>query len=276
MAMLSLPIAFRSAIGIFAPVFSRPVWQQVKVLMTGAVLAPGQRTVTAILRIMGRSAAPNLQTYHRVLNRAVWSPLHASRLLLRLFVAVFVPRGVVLFGLDDTIERRRGDHMTATGIYRDPVRSSHAPMVKASGLRWLGCMVLTPIAWANRVWALPFLTVLCPSERCYAQRGRRHHTLRERAWQIIRLVRRWLPGRELVCVADSSFAALEWLALVVRLPRVSVITRLRLDAALYDPPPPRDPGQRGRPRLTGKRRPTLEAVLADEKTPWSTLTIDDW
>ena len=84
LAMLPLPIAFSSAIGVFAPVFSRPVWQHVKVLMTGAVLAPGQRTVTAILRIMGHSAAPDFQTYHRVLNRAVWSPLHASRLLLRL------------------------------------------------------------------------------------------------------------------------------------------------------------------------------------------------
>ena len=274
--MVSLPIAFRSVIGIFAPVFSRPVWQHVKVLMTGAVLAPGQRTVTAILRIMGRSAAPNFQTYHRVLNRAVWSPLYASRLLLRLFVAVFVPRGVVLFGLDDTIERRRGDQMTAKGIYRDPVRSSHAHMVKASGLRWLGCMLLTPIAWAQRVWALPCLTVLCPSERFYEQHGRRHHTLLERAWQIIQLVRRWLPGREVVFVADSSFAALEWLALVAQLPGGSVITRLRLDAALYDPPPPRVLGQRGRPRLKGKRRPTLEAVLADEKTQWSKLTIDDW
>jgi len=274
--MLTLPIAFSSAIGVFAPVFSRPVWQHVKVLMTGAVLAPGQRTVTAILRIMGLSAAPNFQTYHRVLHRAVWSPLHASRLLLRLFVAVFVPRGVVLCGLDDTIERRRGDQITAKGIYRDPVRSSHAHMVKASGLRWLGCMVLTPIAWANRVWALPFLTVLCPSERFYAQHGRRHHTLLERAWQIIRLVRLWLPGREVVFVADCSCAALEWLALVARLPGVSVITRLRLDAALYDPPPPRAPGQRGRPRLTGKRRPTLEAVLADEQTQWTKLTMDDW
>jgi DDE superfamily endonuclease len=276
MAMLALPIAFSSAIGVFAPVFSRPVWQHVKVLLTGAVLAPGKRTVTAMLQIMGRSAASDFQTYHRVLNRAVWSPLTASRLLLRLLVAVFIPSGVVVFGLDDTIERRRGDHITAKGIYRDPVRSSHAHVVKASGLRWLGCMLLTPIAWANRVWALPFLTVLCPSERFYAQRGRRHHTVLERAWQIIRIVRRWLPGREIVFVADSSFAALEWLALVARLPRVSVITRLRLDAALYDPPPQRAPGTKGRPRLKGKRRPTLEAVLADEKTQWSTLTIDNW
>src|SRR5919198_1667777 len=227
--MLSLPIAFSSAIGVFAPVFSRPVWQHVKVLLTGAVLAPGPRTVTAILRIMGRSGAPDFQTYHRVLNRAVWSPLHASRLLLRLLVAVFVPRGVVIFGLDDTIERRRGDHIAAKGIYRDPVRSSHAHVVKASGLRWLGCMLLTPISWANRVWALPFMTVLCPSERFYEQHGRHHQTLLERAWQIIRLVRRWLPGREVVFVADSSFAALEWLDQVVRLSHVSVITRLRLD-----------------------------------------------
>ena len=274
--MLSLPIAFSSAIGVFAPVFSRPVWQHVKVLMTGAVLAPGQRTVTAILRIMGLSAAPNFQTYHRVLNRAVWSPLTASRLLLRLLVAVFIPRGIVVFGLDDTIERRRGDQITAKGIYRDPVRSSHTQMVKASGLRWLACMVLTPLSWADRVWALPFLTVLCPSERFYEQRGRRHQPLTERAWQMMRLVGRWLPGREIVFVADSSFAVLELLNKVKTLPRGSVITRLRLDAALYDPPPPRAPGTQGRPRLKGKRRPTLEAVLTAERTQWSTVIVAQW
>jgi hypothetical protein len=276
MAMLSLPIAFSSAIGVFAPVFSRPVWQHVKVLLTGAVLAPGKRTVTALLQIMGRSAVSDFQTYHRVLNRAVWSPLTASRLLLRLLVAVFIPHGVIVFGLDDTIERRRGEQITAKGIYRDPVRSSHAHFVKVSGLRWLACMLLTPLSWADRIWALPFLTVLCPSERFYAQRGRRHHTLTERAWQMIRLVVRWLPRRAVVFVADSSFAALELLDKVATLPRASVITRLRLDAALYDPPPPRKPKTMGRPRLKGKRRPTLEAVLADKRTQWTTLRVEQW
>ena len=270
--MLSLPIAFTSVIGVFAPVFSRPVWQHVKVLLTGAVLAPGKRTVTAILQIMGRSAASDFQTYHRVLNRAVWSPLTASRLLLRLFVAVFIPQGVVVFGLDDTIERRRGEQITAKGIYRDPVRSSHAHMVKASGLRWLACMVLTPLAWADRVWALPFLTVLCPSERFYAQRGRRHQTLLERAWQIIRLVRRWLPGREVVFVADSSFAALELLDKVATLPRVSVITRLRLDAALYDPPPPRAPGPRPPPPQRASAGRPWRRCWRMRRRQWSTLT----
>ena len=274
--MLSLPITFTSVIGVFVPVFSRPVWQHVKVLLTGAVLAPGKRTVTAMLQMMGRSAAPDFQTYHRVLHRAVWSPLTASRLLLRLVVAVFIPTGVVVCGLDDTIERRRGEQIKAKGIYRDPVRSSHAHMVKASGLRWLACMLLTPLAWADRVWALPFLTVLCPSERFYTQRGRRHQTMTERAWQMIRLVVRWVPGREVVYVADRSFAALELLAKVKALPRASMITRLRLDAALYDPPPPRPPGTTGRPRLKGKRRPTLEAVLADERTPWTMVRVEQW
>src|SRR5262249_59571170 len=93
---------------------------------------------------------------------------------------------------------------------------------------------------------------------------------------MIRLLGRWLPERESACVADSSFAVLELLDHVKRLPRASVITRRRLDAALYDPPPPRPPGTKGRPRLKGKRRPTLEAVLVDEKTPWTPFVVEQW
>jgi hypothetical protein len=163
--MLSLPITFTRVMGVFAPVFSRPVWQHVQVLRTGAVLAPGKRTVTAILQRMGRRAASDVQTYHRVLHRAVWSPLTASRLRLRLVVAVCIPSGVVVVGLDDIIERRRGEQSTAKGISRDPVRSSRAHVVKVSGLCWLACMVLAPLSWADRVWALPLLTALGPSGR---------------------------------------------------------------------------------------------------------------
>jgi DDE superfamily endonuclease len=137
--------------------------------------------VTASLRVMGLSAEPHLQSSHRVLNRAVWSPLTASRLLLRRLVAMFVPWGVVVFGLDDTMERRRGEHMSAKGISRDPVRSSHVHVVKVSGLRGRCCLLLTPMPWAGRVWARPLMTVLCPSERFYEPQGRGHHTLVERA-----------------------------------------------------------------------------------------------
>ena len=274
--MQTLPVELMSLIVAFAPLFSKPVFEHVKVLLSGAILATGKRTITACLRILGKADESHFQTYHRVLNRDRWSALAAARLLLALLVAAFVPTGPLIFGLDDTIERRRGEKIAAKGIYRDPVRSSHSHFVKASGLRWLCCMLLVEVGWAARVWALPFLTVLCPSERFYQQRHRRGQTLIERAWQIIQLVERWLPGRELIFVADSSFAALELLKQASDTEATSLITRLRLDAALYDEAPARDPGRAGRPRLKGKRRPTLQAIAEDAATVWMRMEIADW
>jgi hypothetical protein len=175
-------------------------------------------------------------------------------------------RWAVVIGVDDTLERRRGEKIKAKGIYRDPVRSSHSHVVKASGWRWLCAMVLAEIPWAGRVWALPVLTALCPSERYHQQRGQRHKTLPQWAGQLIGLIHRWLPRREVVVVADSSYAVIELLKQVSDMPDVSLITRLRLDAALYDPAPPRAPRQNGRPRKKGARRPTLQQVLGDPQT----------
>jgi len=274
--MFTLPADLIALFAHFAPLFTRPVWSHVQMLLVGAILAIGKRTVSSCLRVMGKSSEKHFQNYHRVLNRDRWSALEASRLLLNLLVSTFVPAGELVFGLDDTIERRRGKQIEARGIYRDPVRSSHSHFVKASGLRWLCCMFLPEIPWANSVWGLPFLTVLCPSQRYYAQKQRRHQKLTDRAWQMIQLVGRWLPKRELVFVADSSFAVLDLLYRISLLPQVSLITRLRIDAQLYEPAPKRVPGQMGRPRLKGKRCPSLETVLADPKTPWKKLTINSW
>lgn len=129
LALGSLPIACTSAIGVLAPIVSRLVWQPVNVLITGAVLAPGTRTVTAMLWMMGCHAASDFQTSHRVLHSAIWSPLTASRLLRRRFVAVCIPSGGVVCSLDNPLERRRGPQSTAKGLSRDPVRSSHAHVV---------------------------------------------------------------------------------------------------------------------------------------------------
>jgi hypothetical protein len=154
------------------------------------------------------------------------------------------------------------------------VRSSHSHFVKASGLRWLSLMLLCEIPWAGRVWALPFLTALCPSERYLSERGRGHRKLTDRARQVLLLTARWLPHRDLVVTADSSFAALELLEAVRS--RVTVMTRLRLDAALYEPVAPRLPGQMGRPRKKGRRLPTLQAVAVDRKTRWQKLKVKGW
>ena len=258
----------------FAPLFSSQVWPHAQVLLTGAILAPGKRTVSALLRVMGLDHRSDFQTYHRVLNRCVWSPLEGSRILLQVLLDTFTPRGRLVFGLDDTIERRRGDSIAAKGIYRDPVRSSQGHFVKASGLRWLSLMLLVPVSWADRIWALPFLTVLCPSERYYQARGRAHQPLLERAQQMLRLLARWVPTRSVVVVADQAFSALAFLDAVRH--QVAVITRLRLDAALFEPAPPRRPGTVGRPRCKGDRLPTLQARLDDPNTHWQQLTVNAW
>lgn len=275
--MLNLPAEVTALLALFAPLFTPSVWSHAQILIVGAILTPGKRTVTALLSVMGLRQNPHFQNYHRVLNRARWSSRAASQTLLQVILAVFVPQGPVVLGLDDTLERRRGEQIKAKGVYRDPVRSSHSHFVKASGLRWLSLMVLVQIPWARAVWALPFLTALAPSERYHQERRREHKKLTAWARQLLGQVRRWLPQRELVVVADSSFAVLTLLHELWHLPQpVAMITRLRLDAALYEPAPTRAEGQTGRPRLKGRRLPTLAQVLHHATTPWTLVTVSGW
>ena len=274
--MLILRAEYITILGAFARLFSKRIWEHARLLLIGAILCPAERTVTAALRVMGLGYEKHFQNYHRVLNRAVWSSLEASRILLNLLVNTFAISGPIILGLDDTIERRRGAKIKAKGIYRDPVRSSHSHFVKASGLRWLSLMLLAPVPWAGRVWALPFLTVLAPSERYYEGRARRHKKLTEWARQIVLQARRWLPKRLLVVVADSSFAVIELLWRLRQLENpICMITRLRLDAALYEPAKA-TPGKIGRPRKKGDRLPTLEKVAENRNTHWKRLVVKKW
>jgi hypothetical protein len=275
--MLTLPEQYSTLIAAFAPVFTKRLWGHIRALLVGSILAPGQRTIAAVLRVMGLGDEVHFQNYHRVLNRAVWSSLALSQVLLALLINTFAATGTIVMGLDDTIERRRGAKIKAKGIYRDPVRSSHGHFVKASGLRWLSLMLLAPIPWAKRVWALPFLTVLAPSERFYEGKPRAHKKLTDWARQALLLVRRWLPQRALVFVADSGFAVIELLERMQRLKNpICMVTRFRLDAALYEPAPERKPGRNGRPRKKGSRLPKLEQLLQDEQTTWQRLAIQHW
>jgi hypothetical protein len=262
----------------FVLLFSRRVWPHVQVLLIGAILAPGKRTVSSALHAMGLSQEERFHRYHRVLSRARWSSRKVSRVLLGLLVEMFVTEGdPLVVGIDETLERRYGRKIAAKGIYRDPVRSTHEHFVKSSGLRWVCVMLLVEIPWASRVWALPFLSALAPSERYAAKRGKRHKKITEWAWQLLLQIRRWYPEREIVAVADGAYASLKLLDRCQSLSRpVAFITRLRLDAALYEPAPPRRPGQIGRPRLKGERLPNLSVVAEDPTTVWKPTTIANW
>lgn len=276
--MSALPPRFASLILTFAGLFHQSTWRYAQQLLAGAILAPGIRTVASALRILGAAGERRFVNYHRVLSRAPWSPRAASHQLLRLLVRAFVPVGPLVFGIDDTLERRRGRCIRAKGVYHDAVRSSRSHFVKATGLRWLSVMLLAPIPWAQRVWALPFLTALAPSSRYNEQRGVRHKTLTDWARQLLRQTARWCaalaPERPLIVVADSTFAVLELLAALA--PQMTWITRLRLDAQLYAPAPPRASGTRGAPRKKGGRLPRLAAVLEDPATCWQRVTVPGW
>lgn len=275
--MRTLPKEMIRVLSPFAPLFSESVWRHAQVLLAGVILAPGRRTVSSALRAMGLDQEKRFHRYHRVMSRARWSSTEASRVLLGLLVEAFAPEGPLVLGVDETLERRRGKKIAAKGIYRDPVRSSREHFVKTSGLRWVCVTLLAEVPWAERVWALPFLSALAHSERYAEEQGKRHKKITEWAWQLLLLVRRWHPEREIVAVADGGYASLKLLDRCRKLRNpITFVTRLRLDAALYEPAPLRHPGRMGRPRLKGERLPNLSVVAEDSATIWTPVTVTGW
>jgi hypothetical protein len=255
--------------------FTQPTWLNAVALATGALRCLNRRTVCSALRAVDGASDKGFSRFHRFLSRAVWSGLEGSRILLGLLVKAFVPDGQPLVvGVDDFIERRRGGKIRDKGLYRDPVRSSRGFFVKVEGLRWLSFQVLARPGFARRTWGLPFLTILCPSERAHAKRKRRHQTLPEKAIWGMRLIARWLAGRLLVMVGDGAFASL---AVFRRLKdRVVCVARWRMDARFFNPPPPRKKGQKGRSRVVGTRQLTLKTRTVRKATKWVRMTVPGW
>jgi DDE superfamily endonuclease len=259
----------------FTALFTQPSWLNALALATGALLCLNRRTVCAALRAVDGASDQGFSRFHRFLSRGAWSGLQGSRILLGLLVTAFVPDGQPLvIGVDDGIERRRGDKIRDKGIYRDLVRSSRGFFVKVEGLRWLSFHLLAKPGFAKRTWGLPFLTLLCPSERANAKRQRRHQTLPEKAMWGMRLIARWLPHRLLVMVGDGAFASLDVFRTLTD--RAVCVARCRMDARFFNPPPPRKPGQKGRSRVLGTRQLTPKTRAVRKATKWTRMTIPGW
>ena len=269
--MPPLPEAIILVLAPFAPLFSCRVWCHAQVLLLGAILAPSARTVTAALRAMGLATERRFTNYHRVLNRATWSTRQAGYLLLGWLLTLLVPAGAtIVLGADDTLERRSGRKIRAKGCYRDAVRSSKTHVIRCFGLKWVSMMLLVPVPWSRRVWALPFLTTLArPADK---HGRRRHKTSIDWVRQMMKQVRRWLPGRQLVLVVDGGFAAVS-LALACVKNKVVMVSRLRWDAALYHPPGPQPPGKRGPKPLKGTRQRRLQDWAERADTPWEDVEV---
>jgi hypothetical protein len=189
-----------------------------------------------------------------------------------LLITLLVPPGAtIVLGADDTVERRSGRKIAAKGCYRDAVRSTKKHVIRCFGLKWVAMMLLVPVPWSRRVWALPFLTALCwPAE---TSRPPRHKTSVDWVRQMMNQVRRWLPGRRLVLVVDGGFAAVSPAPACVT-HHVTMVSRLRWDAALYHPPASQPPGKRGRKPSKGKRQRSLQGWAERLDTPWETVEVD--
>jgi hypothetical protein len=120
--MQTLPADLLKLIVVFSPAFANPTWESAKILLLGALLACGKRTVTACLRVVGLSQEEHFQNYHRVLNRAKWNTLLTVKILFGLLLILVPSPGEIVLAADDTIERRRGKKIKQLGCYRDPVR----------------------------------------------------------------------------------------------------------------------------------------------------------
>jgi DDE superfamily endonuclease len=292
--MRTLPADVINLIVVFQPLFTKPTWEHAKVLLLGALLARGKRTVTACLRAVGLHEEKHFQNYHRVLNRAKWDSLQASKILLGLIVLTLPAQNPVVIVGDDTIERRRARKIEGRGCYRDPVASSRKNVVICFGLKWLSLMVLVTLPWSSRVWALPFLTVLCRAKQD-GQRPKvwRHHRRKPRKKQakvpacalskatprqhkttvdimmiLIRLVHRWLPERLVVLVVDGGYAAVKLALICADMPNVVLVFRMRGDVMLYDKPGPQVAGKPGPKPLKGARRLSPEQRAAHPETVW--------
>lgn len=279
--MLRIPPEFQSTISSFSRFFRKRTFARAWQLLLGAVICPGSRTVCNVLRTIGLRDDKAFSNFHRVLNRATYSTLDMSRHLIGLLVRHFATyQKYLVFGVDETIERRRGNTITQKGVYRDPVRSSKSHFVKTTGLRWMSMMLLTGLPWlANGgCWALPFLTALCPSKKFYAQNTKRQpKKLTDWARQFIlflsRYVKRLHPN---IClVGDGSYATYE-LMQTAQAHGIALVGRLKINSRLFHLPGPKPKGKRGPAPHLGGRILAMDKRLTDGRVKWQAVVFSDW
>lgn len=257
----------------FACSFTQPTYQKMLVLVSGAILAPRQRTIAAVLRVMGLGQGRHFSSYHQVFNRASWSPWVMSRLLLQVMVETLLHTDDCLILLiDETIERRKGDKISYKSWFRDPVRSSGRHLSAVMGIRWVCLSLLVPLPWSQRPWALPFALAPALSKEASQQAGRRQRTVVAWARLLVTKVRRWQPQRKLVLVGDGSYAAIDLIQTCQQLsPPVTFVSRLRLDAKLHEFP--QRTSRFGPMPRKGGRLPSPLAYLHDPQTVWQPIDL---
>lgn len=257
----------------FSVLFSRPSWKKALTLLLGTLLCTGKRTVCSALRAMGLEYEAGFSKYHHLLNRAERSSLKAAKILFHMLLVFVSDKLPLVLLVDETLERRRGKQIKAKGFYRDAVRSSKSQVVKSMGLKWSVMALSVKLPFISRALALPFLSVLEPSKKCDEAKKRRHKTSLRWTSQMILQVRRWVgKTRPLILVGDGGYAAGQ-LALDCICFGVTLVSRLKMNAALFDFPAEKRPGQRGRTAKKGIRLKNFKQMLSLDGLPWKEMEV---
>jgi hypothetical protein len=185
-----------------------------------------------------------------------------------------IPEGApIVLSTDETLERRKGKKIRAKGYYRDAVRSSKSQVVKTSGLKWLVFALSVKLPFIERVLAMPFLTILEPSKKSDEACKKRHKTTLDWTCQALGQICRWLgKKRQIVLVGDGGFAAGALALRCIGL-GVSLVTRLKMNAALFDFPPEKVPGKRGRVPSKGVKLKNFKQMLGMKELPWQEMEV---
>lgn len=265
-----LPVEMMKFLSVFSVAFTKRTWSNMQVLLIGSLLCQGPRRISSILRVMGLGESPSFSKYHRVFNRAKWNSLALSKILLGKMLP-YLPKSMpIIIVVDETIERRKGKKISAKGCYRDAVRSSHSTVITCYGLKWECMTLMLTLPFCTRLWALPFMTVLAPSKSANEEAGKSHKTSID--WTIImmKVVCRWLD-RPWILIGDGAYAC-RCLAQACIQKKVALISRLRLDAQIYEFPEPHPVGKRGRKRIKGQRI-DLKTMSKNPELAWQISEI---
>ncbi len=262
--MPKIPYAVRVLLDGFSKEFSPSVWQMFLSLLTAAVMIRGRRTIWRLLRFSPRASTGHFSSYHRVFSHRRWSSYALAKRLALAVVARFAQEGPLKLVGDDTVSQHRGEKVYGKGCHRDAVRSSHQHLVYRWGHKWVVLALRVRIPGTTRTWALPMLVALYRTPPESLKAGVVHKTPSELMRGLLAVWMRWFPQRKVVFAGDSSFATHELAGFASRhrRKRLALVSKFPPTAVLHERPPQRKPGQKGRPRVVGKRLPSPQEVVA--------------
>jgi hypothetical protein len=264
--MHNIPKAAQSVIGGFAAAFTRPTWTRFCFLTLAAILTTGRRTISNILRTMGRVNVGHASSHHRVFSRRRWSSWPLAHALSTFILRHWVAEGAVRLVGDDTVDEHRGKKVYGKACHRDAVRSTHSYMAYRWGHKWVVLAILVKFPFAVRPWALPVLAALYRSPQWSEKHKRRHKTPAELMRQLLAVVLHWFPGRKFVFAGDGSYGVHPLASFAHRhRRRLALVSHFYSNANLYAPPPVVRGKKNGRPRKKGAKQPWPAEVAAESR-----------